>query len=122
MSSAKITQAARIILPIYWIFLTYMLLKPGQDLPVPFFHFEGVDKVIHLGIFITLGLLFSAAFPRTNLWWGGIILVIYCILTEVLQEKMGLGRTGDPWDLFADGIGLLIGYLIYRAYCIRFMK
>lgn len=122
MSSAKITRAARIILPLYWIFLTYMLLKPGQDLPVPFFDFKGVDKVVHLGIFLTLGVLCSAAFSRAWLWWGVALLAVYCLLTEILQETMGLGRTGDVWDLVADGIGLLMGYLLYRIFIKNFSR
>jgi hypothetical protein len=62
----KISKIFRIVLPIYWAILTYMLLKPGVENQEYWFMFSGIDKIIHLSIFAFLGLSFSAAFPKPN--------------------------------------------------------
>lgn len=101
-------------MPIYWAFLTYMLLKSGQDLPkfsfLEILNFAEVDKVIHIGIFVALGLLLKLSYPRISFILFFTITFLYSALTEVLQEYMALGRSMELYDLFADIFGLLIGY------------
>lgn len=101
-------------MPIYWAFLTYMLLKSGQDLPqisfLEMLNFAEVDKVIHVGIFVMLAFLLKLNFPRMSFLLFIIITFLYSVLTEVLQEYMALGRSMELYDLFADIFGLLIGY------------
>ena len=43
-----------------------MLLKPGTENQEYFFMFSGVDKVLHLSIFIVLGVFYLLAFPKTT--------------------------------------------------------
>ena len=76
--------------------------------------FSGIDKVVHLSIFAALGFLFRAAFSRLRFLYYIYILLIYSFLTEILQDEMGLGRSGELLDIVADTTGLLIGYAIYR--------
>lgn len=40
------------------------------------------------------------------------IMLIYALLTEILQDEMRLGRALEFWDLVADTVGVLIGYFI----------
>ncbi len=66
LSLDKISKIFSKILPIYWAFLTYMLLKPGEENHEYWFMFSGIDKVLHLSIFAALGFLSSLHFPRLN--------------------------------------------------------
>ncbi|MCS3868172.1 VanZ family protein [Chryseobacterium ginsenosidimutans] len=107
-------------MPIYWAFLTYMLLKPGEENTEYWFMFSGIDKVLHLSIFAALGFFFIAAFPKIKFSYFFQIILIYAFLTEILQEEMGLGRSMETLDIVADTIGCLIGYYIYKMLVKRF--
>ncbi len=110
----KIFRILSKILPIYWAFLTYMLLKPGvENLEYPFM-FDGIDKLLHLCIFALLGCLFMATFPKIRFYWFMPIMFGYGLLTEILQDQMGLGRSFEVLDLVADTIGVIIGYFVFK--------
>ena len=109
----KISKLFKKILPIYWAFLTYMLLRPGvENLEYPFM-FSGIDKLLHLSIFGLLGFCFMAAYPKTRFTIYIQVLLIYSILTEILQDVMGFGRSLEGLDLVADTVGVLAGYYIF---------
>jgi len=116
----KISNIFIKILPIYWAFLTYMLLRPGVENHEYFFMFNGIDKVLHCGIFAMLGFAFMAAFPRIKFSYFFQIILIYAFLTEIFQEEMHLGRSMETLDIFADTIGCLIGYYIYKVLVKRY--
>ncbi|WP_228446586.1 VanZ family protein [Chryseobacterium sp. 3008163] len=118
----KISNIFIKILPIYWAFLTYMLLRPGVENHEYFFMFEGIDKVLHLGIFAMLGFSFMAAFPRIKFFYFFQIILIYAFLTEILQEEMGFGRSMETLDIVADTIGCLLGYYIYKRLIKRYFN
>ena len=110
----KVSKLFIKILPIYWAFLTYMLLRPGiENLEFPFM-FNGIDKLMHLGVFSMLGFCFLAAIPRIKFYYFIQIMIIYGLATEILQDEMHLGRSLEGLDLVADTIGVLIGYVIFQ--------
>lgn len=110
----RINTIFRRVLPIYWAFLTYMLLRPGvENVNFPFL-FEGLDKIVHLCIFMFLGFSFTAALPRIKFIYFLQVMVIYGLLTEILQEELGWGRSLEGLDLVADVVGALAGYYIYK--------
>ena len=90
-----------------------MLLKPGVENQEYPFMFEGIDKVLHLSIFALLGFCFMATFPKIKFIYYIQIMLIYSILTEILQDAMGFGRSLETLDLVADTIGVLIGYFAF---------
>ena len=109
----KISKIFTKILPIYWAFLTYMLLRPGvENLEYPFM-FDGIDKILHVTIFAMLGFCFVAAFPKVKFIYFFQIMLGYSILTEILQDEMGLGRSLEVLDLVADTVGVLLGYYLF---------
>lgn len=110
----KISKIFSKILPIYWAFLTFMLLKPGEENHEYWFMFNGIDKLLHLSIFALLGFIFVAAFPKIKFFIFLYIMLIYAFLTEILQEEMRLGRSMETLDVIADLVGVLIGYFIYK--------
>ena len=90
-----------------------MLLKPGvENIEYPFM-FDGIDKFLHLSIFTLLGFCFMAAFPKIKFIYYIQIMLIYSMLTEVLQDEMGFGRSLEVLDLVADTIGVVLGYIIF---------
>lgn len=110
----KISRIFKKILPIYWAFLSYMLLKPGIETGGYWFIFQGIDKLVHISTFVMLGFCFMTAFPKTRFIIFLQIMMCYTFLTEILQDEMGLGRSLEVWDAVADTIGVLIGYLLFR--------
>lgn len=90
-----------------------MLLKPGVENQEYPFMFEGIDKVLHLSIFALLGFCFMATFPKIKFIYYIQIMLIYSILTEILQDEMGFGRSLETLDLVADTLGVLIGYFAF---------
>jgi len=118
----KISNVFLKILPIYWAFLTFMLLKPGQENKEYFFMFNGFDKALHISIFIILGFSFMAAFPKIKFSYFFQIILIYAFLTEILQEEMHLGRSMESLDIIADTVGCLIGYFIYKLFIKRYFQ
>ncbi len=110
----KISRIFKKILPIYWAFLSYMLLKPGIETGDYWFVFQGIDKVVHISTFVMLGFCFMSAFPKTRFIVFLQIMMCYTFLTEILQDEMGLGRSLEVWDAVADTIGVLIGYFLFR--------
>jgi VanZ family protein len=91
-----------------------MLLRPGvENVELPFM-FEGIDKILHLSIFAMLGFCFMAALPKIKFVYFIQIMLIYSLLTEILQEEMQLGRSLEGLDLVADTIGVLIGYFVFH--------
>jgi hypothetical protein len=91
-----------------------MLLRPAIQNMESSFMFDGVDKTVHLSIFTWLGFCFVAAFPRVKFSTFFYIMLIYSILTEILQDEMALGRSLEGLDLVADTFGVLLGYIVFR--------
>lgn len=90
-----------------------MLLRPGiENVEFPFM-FNGIDKILHLSIFGMLGFCFIAAFPKIKITYYIYILLIYSLLTEILQDEMQWGRSLEFLDLVADTIGFLLGYFAF---------
>ena len=110
----KISKLFKKILPIYWAFLTYMLLRPGVETVHFPFMFDGIDKLLHLSIFALLGFCFMAAFPKIKFLYYIEIMLMYSLLTEILQDEMGLGRSLENLDLLADTVGFLLGYVLFN--------
>jgi VanZ family protein len=112
----KLTKIFRYkILPIYWAFLTYILLKGGLEKREPYwFEFTNIDKTIHLAIFALLGFCFRVAYPKQKFWIFFQLMLIYALLTEILQDEMALGRSMETLDLVADMLGVLTGYFVWR--------
>jgi len=112
----------RWILPIYWAFLTYMLLKPGDDTSIEWMLFQGIDKIIHLSIFAFLAFCFLAAFPQIKFIILLQIILCYALLTEIFQDLLNWGRTMELGDVFADIIGFLLGFLFHKIFIKVFFK
>lgn len=73
----------------------------------------GTDKVIHIIMYfmITILALWSYSNGNSQTLKIVIIVILYGILIEVLQECMPLKRTGDIYDVIANTIGSFLGMI-----------
>ncbi|WP_394368271.1 VanZ family protein [Cruoricaptor ignavus] len=110
----KIRKISLILMPIYWAFLTYMLLKPGEESSEFVWIYSGFDKIVHFCIFAALGILLLAAYPKIHRRNYFCIMFIYAILTEILQDEMRVGRSAELLDAVADFIGAAATWLLWR--------
>jgi VanZ family protein len=85
-----------------------VLFTPASGVPwAP----PGVDKLVHAVLF--------AALAVTGRWAGAglrrlaVLLVVYAVVSEVVQAWIPLDRTGSPADVLADVVGLLLGLLAW---------
>ena len=85
-----------------------VLFAPSSDVPSSP---PGVDKVVHLSLFLALAL--------TSRWAGvgrqvtAVSLVLYAAVSEVLQGTDLVGRDAEVLDWVADTAGVLIGLLVW---------
>lgn len=97
---------------------------PGNYIPgfVDFWDWLGWDKIFHLFVFAVLTFLVMRAFYMqysfpwlrsnyivTSLGFG----IVFGFLMEVLQRFIFVGRSGNVYDLLADAVGCLLGWLIF---------
>ena len=72
----------------------------------------GADKLVHAGLFLLLA-------GTAALRFGAVAAVLavalaYAAVSEVVQGVLLAERSGDAWDLLADGVGALVGWQLVR--------
>ncbi len=86
-----------------------VLFAPGSDVPsAP----PGVDKLVHLLLFLALALAGRWAGIRARPL--ALLLVAYAGLSEVVQAVSDLQRSGSVLDWLADVAGAGLGLLAWR--------
>jgi VanZ family protein len=115
-------KAVQFIPGVVWFIATVILLTlPGNQFPQdPIFKIPQQDKIIHVVFF--LGLVYLFAYPFRNSiysssdkrsWFLSIAIYafLYGILIEFIQEYFVPNRSFDVWDIVADTVGCIAGYL-----------
>ncbi len=96
-------------------------LTPSGAMPMP--PVFGFDKVEHFVAYAVLAAWFAGLYPRSSYLRIAIWLALLGLAIEVLQQAMGLGREGDPFDLLADiagiGAGLWLGAAVGGGWALR---
>jgi hypothetical protein len=71
-----------------------------------------VDKVVHLVVFA----LVAWTGRRAGVPWRllAVALVVHAVTSEIVQGALLSGRSGDPWDVLADVIGVAAGLALGR--------
>ena len=90
---------------------TYFCLIPGRELPGVFERAAFKPSVAGHGL---LALYFSGLVARRGWWKIFLLLVVFGIAIEFAQYYMHNGREGDPRDVVANTIGVLIGLAVAR--------
>lgn len=86
-----------------------MALIPSADVPNPF---NLWDKAQHALAFVVLTLTGSLAY-RKNTTAVYVGLILYGSTIEILQSTLTTTRFGEVSDLLADGVGVVVGFVIY---------
>ena len=87
-----------------------VLFAPASDVPTAP---AGVDKVVHLSLFLALAL--------TGRWAGcrrqvtAVLLLLYAAVSELLQGTDLVGRDAEVLDWVADAAGVLAGLLLWAV-------
>lgn len=102
---------------IWLIVLGYLFLAPADEFKKVPFSIPHIDKMIHLFLFLILGLL-SAKLKinkpsKFNKFGTTIISLTYGLLIEYIQTNYTKSRSGDFTDFLADGIGFFIGLYVF---------
>ena len=72
----------------------------------------GLDKLVHAAVFgAVLWAGLRCGFPTVPLV---VALLAHAVLSEVLQERLLPNRSGDPLDVVADTVGVLLALAIAR--------
>ncbi len=99
------------------LFLT-LAPQPLGDEPPPLF--EGADKVVHALMFGALAGVIALDRLMAGRRDGAVALTLIFVgtalaggLVELMQDRMGMGRSGDAVDLAADTLGAAMGIGIF---------
>jgi VanZ family protein len=92
--------------------LVYASLGP----PVPAPEVDNFDKLGHFLAYATLAAWFGGLFPRSRYAWVALALCGLGLALEILQQQMGRGRSGDPYDMAANAAGVVAGLLLGLGY------
>lgn len=88
--------------------IVVLSLLPGSKLP----DVHMWDKAEHAFAYVALSGWFSGVLLRRHYIFLALGLVLMGVLIEMAQGTMALGRTADINDVFANGVGVLIGIAI----------
>ena len=73
------------------------------------------DKLNHLGAYLCLGILADLGFlTGSRMGWKLCLLLAYSFLIETAQHFIP-NRQFSGFDMFANGLGLILAYLVLRA-------
>lgn len=110
----------RIILLFYMTVVAVLSLMPANDLP-HFTVFSGIDKIVHLSMYLGLSVLTCWSFEINRkkmvplyILLAGVFL--WGVLMEILQRTMHNGRNFEFRDMIANLTGAIIGLMIYRYF------
>ena len=100
--------------------IALLSLVPGQNMPGSFlFSIPYIDKIIHMSMYAALGFVALSESRRNQPRLGFHILLLLAILSlsaiiEILQATVVAARAAEWYDLLANFLGLLGGYIVYR--------
>ncbi len=90
---------------------SFALLAPSSAVPDTRWDFPHLDKVVHVAIFLVLGVVGGKSAPSRMRHLVFLALVAYGALTEGLQQYIP-GRSSDLADLAANVTGAAIGVVL----------
>lgn len=100
---------------LYLVVIVMLSLMPGQY--VPELYFNGMDKVIHGGMYLLLTLLacwtFHAERKTSRIFLIMVVAILTGILTEIVQFRMHLGRSFEWLDILSNATGTTFGILLF---------
>jgi len=110
---------------IWALFILVITGIPGSYIPgiTTFWEWLQPDKIVHVFIFAVLSFLIlfnvRTQYSRSNRRFYYVIIAVgstavYGLLTEVLQYYVFIGRSGNVYDVLADCVGALSGWILFN--------
>ncbi|MCU0335339.1 MAG: VanZ family protein [Chitinophagaceae bacterium] len=116
-ANAYLLAAIAVLLLSFYLFFT-----PGDRLPViTWLDAIYFDKWVHAGLFLLLVWLWCRALAKGH-WHYRVVSLLtvlaigYGIAVEYIQEAWVPYRSFDVLDMIADGVGALLGAVLYRRW------
>ncbi|MGY6562785.1 MAG: VanZ family protein [Luteibaculaceae bacterium] len=72
-----------------------------------------LDKVYHLLFYAWLTFCFYLSYSRIKPWVVFLLVFLFGLVIEVLQELLFLERSGSLQDVLFNSMGIILGYLLY---------
>lgn len=117
---------------IVWAILVLFLVSfPMPDVSHSSETFPGIDKLVHTGFFFVFTILmFFGSIMNSNeptlFHWPNILILIsgslFAVLTELIQKYFFTYRSFEYWDIFADHVGIAMGYFAYLVLVLSISK
>lgn len=103
---------------IFGLYALVIFLASSRPLPAEVPFFSHIDKLYHLLAYLVMSLLFLRALKSSALGvLSYLIVFLTCIFIgtaiEFYQEAIA-GRDSSFWDAVFNGIGAVVGIIIYR--------
>ena len=101
-------------------FIALLSLVPGENMPGSFlFSIPHIDKIIHMSMYAALGFVALAESRRdqSRLGMHVLLLLFFFALSamiEILQATVVAARSAEWFDLLANFLGLIGGYIAHR--------
>ena len=111
--------------PVFWaVSILFLCLIDTKELPsVTYLELMEFDKLVHIVLFGLLMLSCTVALRKqTKIAWAQknamvialLFSIVYGSVIEVVQFFMVQDRTGELYDVLANGLGALLGILFFR--------
>ncbi len=111
--------------PVFWaVSILFLCLIDTKELPsVTYLELMEFDKLVHIVLFGLLMLSCTVALRKqTKIAWAQknamvialLFSIVYGSVIEVVQFFMAQDRTGELYDVLANGIGAFLGILFFR--------
>lgn len=114
---------------IWLIVLSVLSLTPGNKLPEIEFDLFELDKLVHFSFYFTLVILMNIGFriKKSEPFYKSIVLIVVIGVLigwsiEYLQGNFITNRFFDYSDIIANGLGTIVGMLIYVNYLMNKYK
>lgn len=117
---------------IIWAILVLILISsPMPDVTDSRHSFPGIDKLVHTGFFFVFtvlmffGSLMNGNEPNLISWPNVMVLFFassFAVGTELIQKFFTSNRQFEYWDIFADHVGIGMGYFAYLVLVLAIKK
>jgi len=110
-------------LAIGWTLLLFAGLSIPADTLTSAAPLFSADKLVHVGLFAIFGFLWlrvraARSMERLRQTYAVVCTggLAFATATELYQHVLPLGRQGDPYDVLANAVGLLLAVVVYHRY------
>ena len=99
---------------LFWLALlgSYVLAVIPQEIAPEIGNLS--DKTLHFIAFSVLTLLLNLAYPLR--WWKSVLFMLFYAFFIEFSQYFTPNRCAEWLDIVADGIGIVLGLLLYAAY------